>query len=1193
MLRRLWYFMSRSTYVLIWVIALIFCGCLWFYGPYLVFGETDPFGDPMDRLFWIACILGFTLFLSLAIFFFRWRRNRRMNRAIIASTAPTPEEETDDAVKSEAEEMRAKLRLALTQLRKSKMGSKSLYELPWYVIIGPPGAGKTTAIVNSGLKFPLVEEFGQSSIGGVGGTRNCDWWFTENAVLIDTAGRYTTQESDQESDNQGWLNFLALLKRHRKRQPINGAVIAISLSDLSMQDEVTQASHAKAIRRRLHELRDKLGVRFPVYVVFTKADLIAGFTEFYDNLGKEAREQVWGFTLPLEKSRGNVSPVAAFDDEFSLLLTQLNAQSLERLQQETDHQRRSLIAGFPGQVATIRQVARDFLAEVFVDNKYEHRHMLRGVYLASGTQEGTPIDRLMMGMARTFGIGRQAIGTGRGTGRSYFLTRLFDNVIFREAGLVSADDKVERRYRWMRRGVIAATVLIAFAAGSVWLRSFIGNRAMIAEASEGTQAYLAAAQQIPGSPIADSDFASTVPALNILRDLPANPLKGPVPPAGDLGWGLYQGRVVGSNGAMAYRAGLNQHLLPRLLLRLEDQMRAAINDPERLYEALKVYLMLGQQGPLNADLVREWMRADWELAIRGPGSAELKADLMGHLEAMISQPMQKIALNGPLVEQAQNILTELPMAQRIYNGIINSPRALDLPQWRITDVGGPAVGRVLVRSSGKPLNEGHAGIFTYSGFNNVFLVEALSVAKRIQSEAWVLGPRSESIQSETALIAVARDVLDLYYNDYITRYEAILSDVDIVPMESVQHAVEITNILSGPTSPIVNLLTAVSEETKLAEDRTLVKAGAAREGVAAVASLELQSALSVQGRAFLEAIMEARGPSEQPRPPGYFVQERFAWLHDMLARPFDQPSQMDAYRNVLEQVYREISKLSFAGTSTALQNPEDSALFELVTMGNRLQGPMQRWTQQIVAGSSGVSAEGTRATINAKWQTNVLPICEQALKDRYPFTRRAQAEVGIADFARLFAPGGLLDAFFKENLDKFVDTRTRPWTFRRVNDVDLGISPAVLEQFMLAADIRAAFFPEGATPVVRFQVTPEALDPKARTVVLEIDGKQVRFSQGEGQPAPTGVIWPGDAGYGRLSFEPADPGLESSLKRDGPWGLFRLLDAAEIRNTNVSDRKRVIFNVGGRIAIFQMQSGSSINPFALPALTKFSCPTSF
>lgn len=1182
----------RSAYGILFFVAVVLSLCLWYLGPFVAWGEWRPFETPVQRLVWIIGIAIFTLVLMLAIWLWRLRRDRKLTNDIVNTVADEPE---PDLVQSELDEMKSKLRTALTQLKKSKLGAKSLYELPWYIIIGPPGAGKTTAIVNSGLKFPLVEEFGQASIGGVGGTRNCDWWFTDGAVLIDTAGRYTTQESDAEGDNKGWLGFLSLLKKHRPRQPVNGALVAISLSDLSMTDEVTQAAHARAIRKRLHELREKLGVRFPVYVLFTKADLIAGFSEFFENYGKEAREQVWGFTLPLEKSRGNASPVALFDDEFSALITQLNAQSLERMQQETDHQRRALIAGFPGQVASVRQVARDFLAEVFIDNKFEVRHMLRGVYFTSGTQEGTPIDRLMMGMARTFGIGRQALGSGKGTGRSFFLTRLFENVVFKEAGLVSADDKVERRYRWIRRGAITATVVVAGAFGYVWVQSFLGNRAMIAQAAQGLADYAVAAKQIPSNPIADSDIISTLPALNVLRKLPANPLAGEVEPPPQMGWGLYQGDVMGSSAAQAYRAGLNQHFLPRILLRLEDQIQSSMNQPEVLYEFLKTYLMLGQQGPMNADLVKEALVADWTSAFPGPANEGIRGELTMHLDAMLSQPLQPVALNGPLVEQAQGVLTQMPMAQRIYNGIVLSPKSLALPPWRVTDVGGPAVTRAFVRSSGKQLNEGIEGIYTYAGFNDVFLPAALEVSQRLQSESWVLGPRNATEMSETALLAIARDVLDLYYTDYVARYEGILGDIDIIPMESLQHAVEVTNILSGPTSPILNLLTAIGQETRLTEDRGVIPTEGVAEGVESVAQLEIKSALSVQAQVFYNALLTSAATGEKPKPPGAPVEERFAWLHELVARPDGQPSQLDNLITVLADVYREMSKLSFAGgVATAPTDPEESALFQLSLQTRALPEAIQRWAAQVAAGSSGISADGTRASINAKWTSQVAPVCESTINGRYPFNRRAKEDVGMADFTRMFAPEGLLDTFFKENLIEYVDTQARPaWVFKKVNDVDLGISPQVLEQFQLAADIRAAFFPEGPSPKVAIAVTPEALDPKAAGVTLDIDGTSVTFTHKDGQPAPTGVNWPGAAGFGRVTFDPAENGIENTLRRDGPWGFFRLLDAAEVRNTNVSDRKRVIFNVGGRIAIFQVQSGSAINPFALPALSKFACPKTF
>ncbi|MDK3074803.1 type VI secretion system membrane subunit TssM [Sedimentitalea sp. JM2-8] len=1188
MIRRIFRVLFGTIYSVLVIVAIILSLCVWYFAPFIG-GETwRPFDGVLSRVLTIAGLWVFFLLLMGLIFWLRRRKARNMGEEIAETVDTGPE----DVSSEELGELRGKFKSAIAELRKSKNGRRHLSELPWYVMIGPPGAGKTTAIVNSGLQFPLADKTGKAAVGGVGGTRNCDWWFTNQAVLIDTAGRYTTQESDATADNAAWLGFLGLLKKYRKRQPINGAMIAISLSDLSLQDEITQKSHAQAVRRRLNELRDKLGVRFPVYVLFTKADLIAGFSEFHDNLGKEEREQVWGFTLPLDQGRAEESPMAGFDDEFALLLGQINAQSLERMQAETDHQRRALIAGFPGQVASMRGVARDFLNEVFQDNRYELRHMLRGVYFTSGTQEGTPIDRLMLNMAQTFGIGRQAIGSGQGTGRSFFLTRLFEQVVFPEAGLVSSDDKVERRYRWARRVAVAATVLIALTTGILWVRSYLGNVEIIRQAEDHVSAYQTAAAALPPSPVGDTDLPPVVEALNVLRDMPGNPVLSDPDPERRVTYGLYQGEVIGTQAAQTYRSALNQRLLPRLLLRLEEQMSANMNNPDLLYEALKIYLMLGLQGPMNADLVREWMQIDWSLAYAGPAREPLRNDLADHLDALLSQPMETIALNGPLVDQVQGLLSEMPLAQRVYNGIINSPQAVALPMWRITDAGGPAVQRVLVRSSGKPLNEGVEGIFTYTGFNDVFLPEAVSVAERVARESWVLGERGEAEQTEAALLALSRDVLDLYYNDYIARYDAVLGDIDIIPMESLSHAVEVTNVLSGPTSPIVNILTEISRETRLTESRSVLDTSSLSEGAGAVASIEARSSLSAQSQILLNALTSAAitNTGEPPKAPGAYVEERFAWLHRLVERPDGQPSQLDQLMGVLTEVYQELNKMSFSGVASSAEG--GAAILQFQQAASRIDGPVQRWASQISTGSSGITADGTRASINASWQANVLPFCEQALTDRYPFNRRSRADVAMQDFAKLFSPGGLVDAFFTENLLKYVDTRSRPWTWKRVNDVDLGISQAVLEQMQYAAEIRDAFFASGPNPAVQFQITPEALDPKAKSVVLDIDGQQVGFEHRSGQTNPVAVTWPGSVGLARVHFEPDRKSTESTLSRDGPWGWFRLLDAAEVRRTNVSDRKRVIFNVGGRIAIFQLQSGSVINPFALPALTKFSCPKS-
>ena len=278
-------------------IALL-AGLVWFFAPLL-----PGFEDWPPRLAVIIALLlvwgGGNALLDIR----RRRRDTALAQGIAAST-----EETE-----EAQALRTRLTTALDLLKTSLRSRGYLYEQPWYAIIGPPGAGKTTALLNAGLRFPLAEQMGQGAVAGVGGTRLCDWWFTEDAVLIDTAGRYTTQDSNAAVDRAGWDAFLDLLKETRPRQPLNGLLIAFPLSDIAQAPAAERAAHAAAIRGRIKELQTRFGVRMPVYMLFTKADLIAGFTEFFDDLDRERRAQVWGTTFDL--ARDDDGPVAAFAGE--------------------------------------------------------------------------------------------------------------------------------------------------------------------------------------------------------------------------------------------------------------------------------------------------------------------------------------------------------------------------------------------------------------------------------------------------------------------------------------------------------------------------------------------------------------------------------------------------------------------------------------------------------------------------------------------------------------------------------------------------------------------------------------------------------------------------------------------------------------------------------------------------------------
>lgn len=1196
-MRRILMFLRSTVSIVIVVVAIVGI-CIWYLAPVIGFGDFRPFEDETTRA---VVIGGLVLFAILLIVFVLWRRRRRDRRLAqdIASAGVT-ESAADAALRSELGEVQARMREALTLLRRAKLGGRGggqyLYQLPWYIMIGPPGAGKTTAIVNSGLKFPLAERMGVRAVGGVGGTRNCDWWFTNEAVLIDTAGRYTTQDSDAAADARAWSGFLDILKKYRTRQPINGAMVAISLSDLSLLDEPSRRAHALAIRKRLAELRERLGVRFPVYVLFTKADLIAGFQEFFETLGKEGREQVWGFTLPFEAKAGGEAPLARFDPEFDALLGQLNNQSLERMQQETDPQRRSLIHGFPQQLASLREVARDFLTDIFEESRFEERQILRGVYFTSGTQEGTPIDRLMMGMARAFGIGRQAIGSGQGQGRSYFLTRLLQGVIFPEAGIVSHDDRVERRYRWIVRGGLATAAAVLLALGTVWTISYLGNRELVARAEAQVLQYQTLLATVPVNPVADTNLVQVVPALNVLRDMPGNPAQGDPSPPTELTWGLYQGDAIGNEAGQTYRAALNRLLLPRILLRLEEQIAASLQEPDLLYEVLKVYLMLGGQGPMDTDFVTGWLvKVDWEqILFPGETNAQMRADLAGHLGHLLANPMEDYSgrLNGPLVEQAQDILAQTPVATRVYRGIVTSQAARALPVWRVSDAGGPNASRVLVRPSGELLSTGGVdGIYTYRGFHSVFLPSVAGVAKQVAGEAWVLGSRAAVTLTEQNITNIARDVMSLYYADYIANWNRILGDIDIIPAQNLADATAIINVVSGPTSPIAFVLKSISDETRVTEARGPVDTEAAATRAREVGIEELTTGLSARTQVLaniLRQTVPGLSPDSAPeRRIGWEIEDHFRWLHDFTREEQGRPSPLSVFLGQMDEVYKELNRLSASSNPLVAAPTDGGATDRLVEAATRLPpGAPQRWAKQVANTGAEAVTGGERSRLDKLWKTQVLPFCEKALTGRYPFTKGSSTDVGLADFARLFQPGGLIDAFFMTNLLPHVDTGSNPWRWRRIEGKDLGISDNVLQAFQQAAEIRDTFFLPG-TMQITFEVRPQTLDPTAQKVVLELDGQILEFANNAPEWVP--MSWP-KGGRNRVSLLPEMAGVENTISTDGPWAMFKLL-ARAVRPRPGAELVAV-FNVGGRLAQFQIRAGSAFNPFTLPALNSFRCPRS-
>lgn len=1151
----------------------ILAALIWYFGPMIRIGDLAPLVPVLNRVITIVVI--FLLWLLVRVF--KAWRNRRKSEQISNDLAAATDGAGDaDREQSEEEmaEIRGRFEDALKTLKKSRVGGKrtrSIYQLPWYIIIGPPGSGKTTLLVNSGLQFPLAESIGQSKIQGVGGTRYCDWWFTDEAVLIDTAGRYTTQDSNREVDNRAWFGFLKLLKKHRRRRPINGIILAISVEELLRLSEVERERNAKAINDRIQELYEQLGVRFPIYLMLTKCDLMAGFMEFYGNLDRDDREQVWGFTFDLKDDA-----LAAFDAQYDALQRQLEARLIKRLQDERDVQRRELIYNFPLQFSAARQGIQELLHQVFKTSRYRTTPLLRGVYMTSGTQEGTPFNRIMAQLASTFSLSRAATQSMPSKGKSFFIKDLMTKVIFGESGLAGANLKVERIYGWARRSGFALLIAIPILLNLLWWMSHSANVKLIGDVSAAADTIREDIKKVSPQ---DASLRGILPLMNEARALPvgydAQSESVPITER----WGLYQGARLGERGTIpAYDRILENAFLPRLMVEMEQDLRNNMNDTNRTYQTLKAYLMLALPDRMDTDYVRSYILEDWDKNLTRVLTTDQLDQLKEHLNALLKlQPLAlPVPLDDNLVATARLMLSRTTLAERIY-AVIKGDHINDGDPFTLANMAGRDGPRVFVRSSGAAINTGVPAFFSPQGYLNMYLPAESEAVKRVQDEAWIYatdaqGPAQIDQTSLTNSIRLA------YLEDYTKHWIDFLEDIRILPFRDLPQAASILLVLSSDNSPLKELLLNVNNATSLAPDEVV---GAPADGQ------------SLRSR--IESLFRSQSSSSQVVDPG-IVDKSFAALHTLAGGGKDdkQPSPLDGLIQDIANLYVYVDQLSHSSGDellTDMQNRAGTALTRVRQTGQRLPAPISDWVMSIVAQSDNLIAGDATGAIQAAWASDVAPFCRQALNGRYPFDPKSDQEVLIQDFGRFFAPGGILDGFFKQYLFPIVDTTARTWQLKPNFQKSINIKSSSLRYLQQAQQIQRAFFAGGGNmPAVTFELRPVRMDANTTNFMLSINGQTTNYSHG---PIIGKTFnWPGQEGIGQVSFQfvPTPSSGRSGDSTVGPWAWFRMLDKSGLTPGSSSESFVTKFTLDDRWAEYEIRAASAFNPFDLGELRTFRCP---
>jgi type VI secretion system protein ImpL len=1140
MMRRIWNFLTDSRNLTI--IGLTAMAALFYLGAQVL------------ELALVWALAAIAAMLALAGAVWGWRRWRARRESELLGEAIV------DPTVAEVKAIRDNMLKAIDTIKGSKLGmvsgARALYELPWYMIIGNPAAGKSTAVTNSGLQFPFADG---KVLQGVGGTRNCDWFFTTEAILLDTAGRYSVLDEHRAE----WFGFLDLLKKYRRRAPVNGIVIAVSIAELRGEDPEAGIQLARSLRKRVQDLIERLEIFAPVYVVFTKADLIAGFVEFFAQAERTERERAWGATMPYQRKTSSQQVMAFFDHAFDELCDGLKAMSLAIMGQQRRERMEPGVFTFPLEFSTIRAPLRAFLVTLFEENPFQFKPVFRGFYFTSALQEGMPLSEQSQRVAKRFALAGGDAAPIAGNGNSgFFLLNLFRKVIFEDKDLVSqyaSKTKVRLKYA----AFFGAVLLLGASLGG-WSWAYMGNRQLVSN----VQADLDKVIKLQAKRL---DLQSRLEALEIIQDRIVQLEKYRDARPWSLRMGLYQGELLERKLREEYFAGVRNVMLMAVVANLETQLsemnvHAAELQPGAAnvddgYNALKSYLMLADKSHAEASHLNDQLPRHWRAWLENNRGAMPREQMIHSAErlmtfylAQIPDPAwPRIDLKLALVDQSREnlrrVVRGLPARERVYADI-RARANTRFPSATVARMVGEQDQALVTGSYAVP------GAYTREAWEK-FVQEAFrnAASRELQSTDWVLKTAArDDLTLEGSPEQIQKGLTELYKADYAREWQKFVQGVNIVNLNGFDAAVAAMNRLGDPqASPLTKLLAAIHQQTSW--DNPSAMSAEVKEARAGFINWIKYTLLRRS-----PAQVNINLPTERAVAMGAVGRE-FSGIGKLVASGDKDASLMRAYMDVLSKLRGRLNQLKNQGDP----GPGARQLMQqtLDGSGSELADALRWVDEQMLIGMSDTQKQAIRpilvrplmqtfavlipaaeAEINKTWVAQVYEPFQQSLANKYPFAPNGRVEAASTEIAQFFGPDGVIAKFATSAMGPLVLRRGDVLAPRTWADMGITLAPQMVARFpgwIAPVSAGGVAAPDSAQTVFQIQPLPA---PGALEYTVEIDGQQLRYRNTPAQWASMVHPSPGGAPGARITAVAVDGRSVEVFNEPGQFGLKRMIDTA-------------------------------------------------
>ena len=1136
--------------VLAWIFLLVW---IWWKGPTWTLYE-EHWLQPLTRRWLATAVWGI---IALA-----WLTVRVMKRLQQLERQQTLQrEETHDPISVELNAQQRYLDRWLLRLQRHLDSRRYLWQLPWYMVIGPEDSGKT-ALLREGFPSDII--YTPETVRGAEHRLYLTPHVGKQAVIFDISGSLCEQPEADVLHRRLWEHALEWLVQKRARQPLNGLILTLDFPDLLTADKRRREYLLQMLRSRLQDVRQHLHCQLPVYVVLTRLDLLHGFSALFQSLEKQGRDAILGVTFT-RRAHENDDWRGELNSFWQTWSEQIN-HALPDLMQTQNHTRSALFS-FARQIQGSREPLVALLNGLLDGENMDV--MLRGVYLTSSLQRGQVDDIFMQSAARQYGLGSSPLAAWPLMDMApYFTRNLFPQVLLAEPNLAGESHTwlMNARRRLTVFSVAAGMVVVLLTVG--WHHYYNDNYASGIQVLKQANAFMAV--QAPKSM---DDFGNLqLPLLNPVRDATlAYGDWGDRSRLADLG--LYQGRRIGPYVEHTYLQLLEQRYLPSLLNGLVKDMNAAPPESEEKLVILRVIRMLEDKSGRNNEVVKQYMAKRWSEKFHG--QRDIQAQLMSHLDYALAQTnwhAEREEGNGDAISRwmpydrpvavAQKELSKLPVYQRVYQSLKTRALGVLPADLNLRDQVGPSFDRVFTSAEDDKLVVPQ--FLTRYGLQSYFVKQRDELVELTAMDSWVLNLTRSVKYSDADRTEIQRQITEQYLSDYTATWRVGMDNLNVRDYESIaQLTGALEQVISGD-QPLQRALTALSDNTQ---------------------PIVLSEKLSDAERE--EALAE----------PDYSLLTRlgheFAPENSTLAVQKEKESTMQTVYQQLTELHRYLlaiqnapvpGKSALKAVQLRLDQNSSDPIFATRQMAKTLPAPLNRWVGKLADQAWHVVMIEAVRYMEVDWRDNVVKPFNEQLADAYPFNPRAQQDASLDAFERFFKPDGTLDSFYQQNLKLFMENDLS----LEDGDNSVIIREDISQQLETAQKIRDIFFSRQNGLGAQYAVETVSLSGNKRRSVLNLDGQLVDYSQGRNFTAH--LVWPNNMREGNESKLTLVGGSSPrSMSFIGPWAQFRLLGAGQL--TSVQDGTfSVRFNVDGGAMVYRVHTDTQDNPFSGGLFSQFRLP---